>query len=337
MNVDEHVFIIAEIGSNHNQDIKRAFELMKIAKDAGADAVKFQSLQLKKIKDPQEITKDDEELFSQIKLEEEWYEQLFDYAKEIDIECISAPTYLEAVSILKNNGAHYMKIASPQTYGFPRMIKEVAMTGLPTIMSTGYCTFKEIARAVDVFQKNSKENNLTLLHCISEYPTQIEHVNLSYMKKLESTFHVPIGYSDHTLGNEAVCAAVAMGAKVIEKHITINRKDKGPDHFFASEPAEFFEMVKSIRNIEKMIGTGKKELTPFEQEFRESVVMYPYTAKVLEKNHIIKEEDLKYYRSNTIGISPWDVEEKVIHQPLKYSLSENQKITFDEIGWEVEK
>ena len=239
MDCEKHVFIIAEIGSNHNQDINRAFELMEVAKEAGADAVKFQSLRLDKLIKHDEITAEDKILFSKIKLEENWYEKLFSYAKKLNIECISAPTYLEAIPLLVKCGAKYMKIASPQTYGYPKLIKEIAKTDIPTIMSTGYCELNEIERAVKLFLKYGKKDNLTLLHCISEYPTILQHVNLHYMTTLQKIYDVKIGYSDHTLGDCAVYSAVALGAKVIEKHMTLSRNDDGPDYFFALEPNEF--------------------------------------------------------------------------------------------------
>lgn len=321
-----HVFIIAEIGSNHNQDIKRAFELMDVAKETGADAVKFQSLQLNKLFQRRDITQEDEELFQQIKLEEDWYPPLFEYAKKIGIECISAPTYLQAVSLLQECQANYMKIASPQTYGFPALIKEVALSGIPTIMSTGYCKDEEIERAVSLFFKYGNKDNLALLHCISQYPTDSDNVNLLYMLKLKERYRLPVGFSDHTMGNTAAYAAVAMGAAIIEKHITISRQDTGPDHHFASEPEEFCEMVKQIRNLEMMLGDGVKRLTDFEKGFRESVVMYPFAGRDIESEEVVTETDIHYYRTKVPGeMSPWDVEKKLIGKHIGYSVERNNK------------
>lgn len=321
MSQNEHVFIIAEIGSNHNQDIERAFELMDIAKEAGADAVKFQSLQLDKLMTKSEITQEDRQLFHKIKLDEGWYFPLFEYAAKIGIECISSPTYLEAVSLLKECGAKHMKIASPQTYGFPALIKEIAQSGIPTIMSTGYCNAEEIDRAVLLFLEHGNRENLSLLHCISQYPTDYQNVNLRYILKLMEKYQLPVGFSDHTMGNAAVYAAVAMGATIIEKHITISRQDTGPDHHFASEPEEFCEMVKQIRNLEVMLGDGKKELTDFETNFRETVVMYPYAAKDMKKGETVTEADLQYYRTKTSGgISPWEVGDKLLGNKLNHSV-----------------
>lgn len=320
-----HTFIIAEIGSNHNQDIHRAFELMELAKEAGADAVKFQSLQLGQLMDPQDITEEDVQLFEQIKLEEDWYERLFSYAKNRGIECISSPTYLEAVSLLKKCGSNCIKIASPQTYGFPALIKAVARTGIPTLMSTGYCDDAGIDRAVRLFKQYGDERNLTLLHCISQYPVEIQNVNLQYMIRLKERYQLPVGYSDHTLGNTAACAAVAMGAAVIEKHITLSRDENGPDHFFASEPGEFAEMVRQIRIIEQMQGTGEKELTEFETEFRESINMYPYAARNMQEGECIAESDITWYRSRQAGISPWEAENHLQGSRLTQDIQKGEK------------
>lgn len=321
-----HTFIIAEIGSNHNQDINRAFELIDIAKEAGADAVKFQSLQLNKLIYKEDITNEDRKLFQQINLNEDWYERLFGYAKKVDIECISSPTYLDAIALLKEYGANYIKIASPQTYGFPALIREVAASGIPTIMSTGYCNDEEIDRAVSLFKKYGDEKKLALLHCVSQYPTDYQNVNLRYMEKMKNRYHLPIGYSDHTLGNTAVYTAVAMGATVIEKHITISREDSGPDHFFAAEPSEFFEMVHQVRLIEMMFGEGLKKLTDFEQEFRESVVMYPYAARNMQEGEIVQESDIDYYRSKAPGkVFPWQVENMLIGEKLKKNVYKDER------------
>lgn len=321
----EHVFVIAEIGSNHNQNIERAFRLMEIARNAGADAVKFQSLKLEKVIANDDISESDTALFEKIKLDEEWYERLFEYAREIGIECISAPTYLDAVALLKKYGVRYMKIASPQTYGFPELIKQIALLNINTIMSTGYCQDAEIERAVRLYQRYGNMENLTLLHCVSQYPTEIGNVNLACMRNLREKYGVKVGYSDHTLGIVAPVAAVAMGASVIEKHITLSREMEGPDHYFALEPEEFRQMVLNIRETEKMIGSGERLLTPFEKEFRDSVVMYPYAVRDMQEGERVEPEDIQYFRSKSPGISPWKAEQCLTGSTLRAEVRANQK------------
>lgn len=321
----KRVFVIAEIGSNHNQDINCAFALMELAKQAGADAVKFQSIRLEKLIAQGDISEGDKALFDKIKLNEEWYERLFEQAKKLELECISAPTYLEAVSLLKNAGAKYIKIASPQTYGFPELIKQVAQTGLFTIMSTGYCEDEDIRRAVEVYKQYGDTGKLTLLHCVSQYPAKAENVNLSYMKKLQDIYQVEVGYSDHTIGIVAPIMAVTLGASIIEKHITISREEDGPDHFFALEPKEFKQMVTNIRDAEMMLGTGEKQLTDFEQNYRESVVMYPYADRDIHIGDTIAINDICYFRSKSAGMSPWKVEKNLIGKRAQMTVLKNHK------------
>ncbi len=320
-----HVFIIAEIGSNHNQDIKQAFELMDTAKQSGADAVKFQSLRLEKLMTPADITAADIELFQKIELQEEWYGKIFEHARQIGIKCISAPTYLQALELLLEYGADIIKIASPQTYGFPELIKQAALSRVHTIMSTGYCGEKEIARAVKLYETYGDMQKLTLLHCTSQYPTETNNANLNYIKTLKETYGTTVGYSDHTLGITAPVAAVALGASVIEKHITLSRNMNGPDHYFALEPKEFKEMVSKIRQTETLLGSAEKKLTAFEKSFRDSVIMYPYSVRAIQKGEKITSDDITYYRSKTKGISPWEAEQKLLGTVLDESVPANHQ------------
>ncbi len=321
----KHTFIIAEIGSNHDQDLKKAYELMDVAKEAGADAVKFQSIQIEKMIEKESMTAEMKSLYDKIQLREDWYQDIFSYAKKINIECLSAPTYLDAIPLLQKSGANYMKIASPQVYGFPRMIRCVAQTGLKTIMSTGYCEEPEIERAVRMYEKYGDKRNLTLLHCVSQYPTEPENVNLKYMVYLKDKMGVDIGLSDHTMGTAISIAAVSMGAKVIEKHITLSRASDGPDHFFALEPKEFSDMVLGIRSVELALGSDTKELTSFERDFRDSIVVYPYAKKNMMKGEVVEEDDIEYYRATSPGISPWLVDEMIIGKSLNKDLQKNEK------------
>jgi len=242
-------FIIAEIGSNHNQNIDTAKKLIDVAVEAGADAVKFQSIKYDKLYIQKENT-EMEKLFKKIQLRENWYKELFDYCRTKQILFFSAPTYIEAVDALEKVNVKLYKIASPQTATFPQLIERIAVLKKPIIMSTGYCTLEEIDRVVKIV-KRIGNNKLTLLHCISEYPTNPKEVNLKFIQTLKHVYKVPVGFSDHTLGWEIALAAVAIGADTIEKHLTLSRNQKGPDHFFALEPKEFKRMVKDIRTVEE--------------------------------------------------------------------------------------
>ncbi|WP_167956000.1 N-acetylneuraminate synthase family protein [Anaerosporobacter faecicola] len=305
----ERTYIIAEIGSNHNQDINLAYEMMEIAKECGADAVKFQSIKGEKLYQYSRISPEQIDLLKKIQLEEDWYDKIFDYAKKIGITCLSAPTYLDAIDLLNAQQVPIVKIASPQTYGFPQLIEKVNDMNVPIIMSTGYCLYKDIERAVKLIRNREQ---LILLHCIASYPTPVDEVNLNFIDTLKAMFGTVVGFSDHTLGYHITLAAVARGAKVIEKHITLSRKNIGPDHFFAIEPNEFKSMVSCIRDIEKALGNGiRNNLTEFELENRDTFEMRLYSRNKVEKGKIITKEDIDYYRGDNSMISAWNLNEIV--------------------------
>lgn len=330
---DGHTFVIAEIGSNHNQDLSCALDLIDAAAESGAQAVKFQSIRPDRLIHSRQITRDDQELFEQIQLNEEWYAPLFARAEQKNVLCFSAPTYLEAVQILTDHGARLMKIASPQTYGFPQIIDAVARTGLPTIMSTGYCTIPEIKRAADRFTATGSRENLLLLHCISNYPTAPQDANLRFMDTLRERFCLPVGVSDHTLGWSVAIAAVARGANVIEKHITFSRKQSGPDHHFALEIPEFKEMIAQIREVESALGDGKKEeLTLFERDFRDSIMEYPFARTDLACGTVLRRDDIYFRRlKKGGGLSAWNCD-TLVGRKIIHVVKRDDPITADCVG-----
>ena len=324
----KRIFIIAEIGSNHNQDIKTAQNLIQAAYNAGADAVKFQSIIPKKIYNLDDLNQEDLKLLESIKLQEDWYPKIRDFCEKKDILFFSAPTYIEAVDLLIKHGVKLIKIASPQTYGFPQLIKKIGDSGLPTLMSTGYCMYSEIERAVNVF-KQTGNSNLILLHCISEYPTKPENVNLNFIKTLKRMFGTIVGFSDHSLGIHTALAAVAKGAKVIEKHLTLSRDSEGVDHYFAIEPEEFKELIDNIRDIEQNLGRMNKiTLTEFEKNFKKEVEMKIVADKVIEKDEEITNNNISYLRNKIkIGVSAWD-EKMVLGKKSKIKLNRNDLIEY---------
>lgn len=328
--VDGYTFVIAEIGSNHNQDLSCALDLIDAAAESGAQAVKFQSIRPDRLVHPQQITRDDQALFEQIQLNEEWYAPLFARAAQKNVLCFSAPTYLEAVQLLADRGARLMKVASPQTYGFPQIIDAVARTELPVIMSTGYCEIPEISRAVDRFTAEGSKDNLLLLHCVSNYPTAPRDANLRFMDTLRERFRLPVGVSDHTLGWAVAVAAVARGASVIEKHITFSREQSGPDHHFALEIPEFKEMISQIREVESALGDGKKEeLTLFERDFRDSLIEYPFARTDLACGAVLRRDDIYFRRLKTGGgLSAWDCD-ALIGRKIRHAVKRDDPITAD--------
>ena len=218
------------------------------------------------------------------------------------------------------------KVASPITIGFQSLIKAMAHKNKPIIMSTGYCTIPEISRAVEtVAQSDNKQ--LLLLHCSASYPIlSMENVNLSFMKFLERKYHCLVGFSDHTMSTFIPAIAVALGARVIEKHFTISRKLKGPDHKFALEPKELKEMVKNIRDAEKIMG-NKKVIFPFESKMKKIVMMKLVVARDLSAGEVLASNDIIFRRSPG-GIEEFELNKiigKKLVRPLKKMTLINKK------------
>lgn len=304
-------FIIAEIGSNHSQDINTAKKLIDASINAGADAVKFQSLKYDELYEDIKENQEMKDLFEKIELKEEWYEELSNYCNEKGVIFFSAPTYPRAVDLLEKIDVKLYKIASPQTATFPQLIKKVSDLNKPIIMSVGYCDSKEIDRAVQIV-KDTGNNKLALLHCVSEYPTDPKIANLKFIQSLKNTYNFPVGFSDHTLGWQVTIAAVVMGADIIEKHITLSREQDGPDHSFALEPAEFEVMVKDIRKVDRKVENSfgkeiKTEITDCESKILESIRMKAFANRDINEGEVIdKDKDLIFRRSKH-GIDAWDL------------------------------
>ena len=306
------VFIIAEAGVNHNGDLKIAKRLVDEAAKAGVDAVKFQTFKAENIvcknaakADYQKATTDAEqsqfEMLKKLELTEAMHEQLIEYCKEKGILFLSTPFDLESIDYLAQTGMEIMKIPSGEITNYP-YLRKIAQTGKRVILSTGMSSIEEVKAAIAVLRDHGA-SDISILHCNTEYPTPFEDVNLNAMKTLYDELGVEAGYSDHTLGIEIPVAAVAMGAKIIEKHFTLDKTMDGPDHKASLEPHELQDMVRAIRNVEMALGTGIKQPSVSEQKnitiARKSIV-----AKCrIEKGEIFTEENLTAKRPG-IGISP---------------------------------
>jgi len=270
--------IIAEAGVNHNGSVELAKKMIDEAVNAGVDYIKFQTFKAEKLvsvyadkADYQKTTTDvDESQFEMIKkleLDLDTHKILFQYCNKKKIKFISSPFDLESIDLLFDLGVELFKIGSGEITNYP-YLKKIAQKGLPIILSTGMSKLSEVEDAIDVLLKNGLEmNQVTLLHANTEYPTPMEDVNLKAMLTLKEAFKVNVGYSDHTLGIEVPIAAVALGARVIEKHFTLNKTMEGPDHKASLQPDELKAMVNAIRNIELAIsGSGIKEPSVSEQK-----------------------------------------------------------------------
>lgn len=268
------VYIIAEAGVNHNGSFEIACQLIDAAKTAGVDCIKFQTFKsenlvshlAQKAEYQKDTTGDGSQvdMLKKLELSYEEFLKLKSYCDHVGICFLSTPFDFESIDFLNSIDMPFWKIPSGEITNYPYLVA-LAKTGKPVVMSTGMCEMREIEEAINVLKENGSKD-IKLLHCNTEYPTPYEDVNLKAMTTISETFGLEVGYSDHTKGIEVPIAAVALGATVIEKHFTLNRNMKGPDHKASLEPDELAKMVQSIRNIEKAIGSGDKKPSPSEKK-----------------------------------------------------------------------
>ncbi len=310
--------IIAEAGVNHNGDLKLAKQLIDAAAISGADLVKFQTfnaarlatISAKKADYQRQTTGSAESQFDMLRrleLTEMMHQELIAHCKSKNIGFFSTGFDLESVDLLVKLGQEHFKIPSGEITNLP-YLRHIGQFGKAIILSTGMATLGEIEAAIDVLERaGTPRRNLTVLHCTTEYPTPMCEVNLRAMNSIQAAFGVAVGYSDHTQGIEVAIAAVAMGATVIEKHFTLDRKLPGPDHQASLEPAELSAMVAAIRNIEEALGDGIKRLTPSEARNKLVARKSLVASCEIKAGAFFTAENLTTKRPG-IGISPmrWD-------------------------------
>lgn len=333
--------IIAEAGVNHNGSIENAQKLIDAAKNAEADYIKFQTFKTelnispkaKKAKYQVQNDGDNESQYEMVKKLEFSYEdfrKLKKYCDKVGVGFLSTAFDLQSIDAIDSLQNIY-KVPSGEITNYP-YLRKLSELGKPIILSTGMATIEEINDALTVLTKNKLTNNdITVLHCNTEYPTPMEDVNLKAMNSIADKFGVKIGYSDHTLGIEVPIAAVALGATVIEKHFTLDRNLPGPDHKASLEPDELKEMVRSIRNIELAIsGSGVKEPSKSERKNISIARKSIHSSRQLKAGEKISEEDLIPLRPGD-GISPmnWD---ELIGKTLLEDLDEFEQITWEKIS-----
>lgn len=305
-------FIIAEVGSNHNGKIRQAKKLIELAKETGADAVKFQSFTAAGLVSRKKISRNNNkweynhifDIVKKFELPEGWHRELFKYCKKIGIIFLSTPFEEKRVDLLNKIGVSAFKIASGDLNNIP-FLRYVAKLSKPIILSTGASYLEEVKKAVKVIKKAGNKD-IVLLHCVSTYPAKLEDFNLKAMVTLRDEFNLPVGCSDHTLGLTIPIASVALGARVIEKHLTISRRLKGPDHSFSLIPTEFKEMVDCIRKLEEALGDGIKRPVEDELEERIGARRSIYASCDIIEGKTIKKEDLKIVR-HAYGLVPEDI------------------------------
>ena len=315
----DKVLIIAEAGVNHNGDMGLARELIHAAAEAGADAVKFQTFTAENLvskiapkADYQILQTGSEEtqyqMLKKLELPYNEHQALYELCNKLGIDFMSTPFDVMAADFLASLGVKRFKIPSGEITNYP-YLKHVAQIGLPVIFSTGMANLKEVGECLDVLTKfGLKKENITILHCNTEYPSPFADINLRAMETIKKEFGVSIGYSDHTEGLEVSIAAVALGATVIEKHFTMDKNLEGPDHKASLNPIELKQMVKGIRNISAAMGVAYKAPSNSEQKnipiARKSIV----AAKAIKKGDLFSEDNLTAKRPGT-GISPmkWEL------------------------------
>lgn len=304
--------IIAEAGVNHNGNIDIAKKMIEVAKEAGADIIKFQTANLDKLvskfaematyqKETLGFVKTQKDMLGDITLAYEDFYILADYCKQVGIEFLSTPFDIESVYFLRKLGCNFWKIPSGEITNYPYLV-EIAKTNMPVIMSTGMSELDEIKSAISVLKENGC-GELTLLQCNTQYPTPYEDANINAMKTIERETGLPVGYSDHTQGIEVSIAAVALGAKVIEKHFTLDRNMEGPDHNASLEPNELKAMVSAIRNIEMALGDGEKKVSKSERENIEIARKSIVASKKIKKGEILSCDNITTKRPGS-GINP---------------------------------
>ena len=306
------VTIIAEAGVNHNGSLEMAKEMARVAKECGADIVKYQTavpeLVISKFAQKAEYQKKTTgeqesqlEMVRRLHFDFAAHKELKEYCDSIGIQYLSAPFDIPSVEFLGSLKLPWMKVPSGEITNLP-YLEALAKTGRPVVMSTGMCEMGEIEAAIRVLREHGT-SDIRLLHCNTEYPTPFADVNLRAMETMRRAFGVEVGYSDHTKGIEVPIAAVALGATIIEKHFTLNRNMEGPDHKASLEPDELAAMVSAIRNIEQALGSGEKTVSPSERKniavARKSIV----AKRAIKAGERLTEENLTVKRPGS-GVSP---------------------------------
>jgi N-acetylneuraminate synthase len=335
-----HVYIIAEAGVNHNGDVALARKLVDAAKEAGADAVKFQTFKTEKILTRKTAMADyqkenlgtDESQFAMIKALELSYDDfagLQAYAESIGIDFLSTPDDEDSLDFLAGElDLPWIKIGSGEVTNLP-FLRKLAAKQKPLILSTGMSTIGEVERAVRIL-RSINQHELVLLHCTTNYPCPPAEVNLRAMVTLQRAFDVRVGYSDHTVGSEVPVAAVALGAEMIEKHITLDKNMEGPDHRASMDPAEFGNMVRQVRAIEVALGNGVKWPNPSEEKIKPLVRRRVVAARPLAAGTVLGWDDLCFKRANQ-GIHVEEAE-SLIGRVLNAALAEDEPLDWIHAG-----
>ena len=310
------VYIIAEAGVNHNGQLDLALKLCDAAKEAGVDAVKFQTWKTENIVTAQArqaayqtentgVEESQYDMLKKLELSYDHFRYIKDYCKKIGIDFLSTPDEEESLEFLVNLGLPLIKVGSGEVTNIP-YLRKIGSQKKSVILSTGMSNLAQVATAYDTLLKAGAPS-VALLHCTTNYPCPVDEVNLKAMCTLRDAFKCQVGYSDHTMGLEVPVAAVALGAEIIEKHFTLDRTMDGPDHKASLEPAELKLMVQQIRNIEVALGDGIKRPNKSESENAKVVQKSILAKRAIKKGEILTEDILTVKRTGEgISASLWD-------------------------------
>lgn len=315
--VDKKCLIIAEAGVNHNGDVNIALQLCDAAKAAGADVVKFQTWKTEAIittnveqagyqKENTGKEESQYEMLKKLELSYDDFRKIKEYCDSIGLAFASTADEAESLDFLVSLGIPFIKVGSGEI-GNVSYLRHIGSKNMPVILSTGMSTLADIDISLQALREGGA-TDITLLHCTTSYPCEYENVNLNAMNTIREAFKLPVGYSDHTIGSTVSVAAVVMGAKVIEKHFTLDKDMEGPDHKASSTPEEFKSMVREIRNIELAMGDGRKVPTLSEKEISKVVLKRVVAKRDIIRGTVISEEDICIKR-NDVGAQAryWDM------------------------------
>lgn len=334
----EPTFIVAEIGVNHNGRLDLAERLVDSAKEAGADAAKFQAYKTERIvtkyaekaryqKETTDPRKSQYNMLKKLEIEAKGLREIHRYARKRNIMFLASAFDEESVDLLDSLDVPAFKVASGEVTNLP-LLRYMGEKKRPMILSTGLSTLEEIGGALRIIREEGVED-IVLLHCVTGYPAKIDEVNLKVMDLLRRTFGFPVGFSDHTLGISVPTAAVALGAVLIEKHFTLDKNMAGPDHRASLEPNKFREMVSAIRDVENAMGNGVKRITIEEEEIKKAARRSIVARIRIPKGAIIRENMLGFKRPGS-GIEPKDLD-RVIGKKAKKDIEVDELITLDKL------
>lgn len=307
----EKTFIIGEIGINHDGSFEKLMKMIDVAKDSGVDAVKLQvmtgydlvssNMTFSYNEKGNKRTVNLAKMFYDRRIKEEWLEKIYNYCEEIGIICFATPFSKSTVDLLESVGNPIYKVSSGDITHLP-LIDYIAKKNKPMIVSTGKSTMADIDDAVRTI-RNNNNSNFALLHCVSTYPTPYNELNLRIMDTIKSAYQCQTGFSDHSEGYLSSVAAVCMGAKIIEKHFTLDKNASGPDHFFSLDPEELKSLVDSIRLVEKTFGSPVKEVSNHETTVYKRASRSIVASKTINKGDILSSDNLTFKRPG-LGIKP---------------------------------